>query len=175
VRRWAADRAPAGVRAVTYRELGDVYARRGMPAKAADAYAISQELEHRRRDDRAPTPERVEALDPGRSQEHPTARQGPLGDHEAPSLAGRDPMTAARPVLAPDARAVLAAPVWDATRTDIGAAALARSAGPMPGPIAEPPARAGGEAVTGLDAGLAAVWRVRGARTPSLQPVTFGR
>src|SRR4029453_16919941 len=42
VRLWAADRAPDGVRAVTYQELGNVYTARGLPARAADAYTISQ-------------------------------------------------------------------------------------------------------------------------------------
>ncbi len=169
VRRWAADRAPDRVRALTYQELSEIYARRGLRTKAADAYSISQELEHRHRDARttAPNPGHVEAFDPSRAPEHPTASQRPLGDHEVASLASGDPMATARPVLAPDA--------WDATRSDIVAAALAGSAAPMPRQPAEPPVRAAGAADTGLDAGLAAVRRVRGARTPSVQPVTFGR
>jgi len=154
---------------LTYQELSEIYARRGLRTKAADAYSISQELEHRHRDARttAPNPGHVEAFDPSRAPEHPTASQRPLGDHEVASLASGDPMATARPVLAPDA--------WDATRSDIVAAALAGSAAPMPRQPAEPPVRAAGAADTGLDAGLAAVRRVRGARTPSVQPVTFGR
>lgn len=160
VRLWAADRAPDGVRVVTYRELGDVYAARGLRAKAADAYTTSQKLDQRRLAARRATaaPERVDAVRLDRSRPQPTVRQAAASGHRRASPPGRDRMTA----------------VWDATRTDIGSAARAWSAGRAPEPAAEAPVAAG-EPASGLDAGLAAVRAVRGAATPSVQPVTFGR
>jgi hypothetical protein len=196
VRRWAADRAPDGVRAETYRQVGEVYARRGLHDRANQAQGISKELQDRIRRDRAAAPDSGQARAPdlGRPPPRPAALEEPPGSHQAPAIdptlpaaadqerttapapadsRGAVPRATDRPSAVPASSPSNPAAAWDVSGLDIGAAALARSVGPTVGSPVEL-APASGEAANGLDAGLEAVWRVRGAQTPSVQPVTFG-